>query len=122
MWFKDAAGAKIMELLLSLARVSANATGRSQLIAVLQSVIETATFNGTISIGKPLNTTQKLYIGNLTGDANAWQQVYRLGYWIDCTLQSYVTTDGRTEWKAVYTLIYSKDDAIRKVEGSHVLI
>ena len=27
-----------------------------------------------------------------------------------------------TEWKAVYTLIYSKDDAIRKVEGSHVLI
>ena len=122
MWFKDAAGAKIMELLLSMARVSANSTGRSQLIAVLQSVIETATFNGTISIGKPLNTTQKLYIGNLTGDDQAWQQVYRLGYWLDCVLQSYVTTDGRTEWKAVYTLIYSKDDAIRKVEGSHVLI
>lgn len=122
MWFKDAAGAKIMELLLSLARVSANATGRSQLLAVLQSVIEQATFNGTISIGKPLNTTQKLYIGNLTGDDNAWQQVYRLGYWIDCVLQSYVTVDSRTEWKAVYTLIYSKDDSIRKVEGSHVLI
>lgn len=121
-WFKDAAGAAIMSLLLSMARVSANATGRGQLLAVLQSVVETATFNGTISLGKPLNTTQKLYIGNLTGDANAWQQVYRLGYWIDCTLQSYVTTDGRTEWKAVYTLIYSKDDAIRKVEGSHVLI
>lgn len=122
MWFKDAAGAKIMELLLSLARVSANATGRSQLLAVLQSVIESATFNGTISIGKPLNTTQKLYIGQMTGDPEAWQQVFRLGYWLDCVLESYTTQDSRTEWKAVYTLIYSKDDAIRKVEGSHVLI
>lgn len=122
MWFKDAAGAAIMSLLLSLARVSANSTGRSQLLAILQSVIEQATFNGTISVGKPLNTTQKLYIGNLTGDDQAWQQVFRLGYWVDCVLQSYVTQDGRTEWKAVYTLIYSKDDTIRKVEGSHVLI
>ena len=61
-------------------------------------------------------------IGQLTGDENAWQQVARIGYWLDCVLQSYVTTDSRTEWKAVYTLIYSKDDAIRKVEGSHVLI
>jgi len=122
MWLKDAAGAAIMSLLLSASRVPANTTGRAQLLAILQSVIEQATFNGTISVGKPLTTTQKLYIGNLTGDGEAWQQVYRLGYWIDCTLQSYVTQDGRTEWKAVYTLIYSKDDAIRKVEGSHVLI
>jgi hypothetical protein len=122
MWFKDAAGAAIMGLLLSSARVSANGTGRGQLLAILQSVIEQATFNGTISVGKPLNTTQKLYIANLTGDENAWQQVYRLGYWVDCVLQSYVTQDGRTEWKAVYTLIYSKDDAIRKARGTHVLI
>lgn len=122
MWLKDAAGARIMELLLSLARVSANATGRVQLLGVLQSVIEQATFNGTISVGKPLNVTQKLYITQQTGDPEAWQQVYRLGYWLDCVLQSYVTTDGRTEWKAVYTLIYSKDDVIRKVDGSHILI
>ena len=122
MWFKDAAGAAIMSLLLSLSRVSANSSGRGQLLAILQNVIEQATFNGTISIGKPFTTVQKLYIGQLTGDENAWQQVARIGYWLDCTLQSFVTTDGRTEWKAVYTLIYSKDDAIRKVEGSHVLI
>lgn len=122
MWLKDAAGAKIMELLLSLSRVSANSTGRSQLLAVLQSVIETATFNGTISLGKPLSTTQKLYIANMTGDELAWQQIYRIGYWLDCVMQSYVTIDNRTEWKAVYTLIYSKDDAVRKVEGTHALI
>jgi hypothetical protein len=122
MWFKDAVGAAIMSLFLSAARVSANATGRGQLLAIIQSVIEQATYNGTISVGKPLNTTQKLYITNLTGDENAWQQVYNIGYWVDVNLESFVTTDGRTEWKAVYTLIYAKDDAIRKVEGSHVLI
>lgn len=122
MWFKDAAGAAIMGLLLSAARVPANISGRGQILAILQSVIDLATFNGTISIGKELNTTQKLYITNLTGDEQAWQQVYNLGYWVDCVLQAFVTADSRTEWKAVYTLIYSKDDAIRKVEGSHVLI
>ena len=121
-WLKDAVGTAIMSLLLSLARVPANATGRGQLLAILQSVVEQALFNGTISIAKPLNTTQKLFIGNLTGDPEAWQQVFNSGYWLDCTIQSYVTETNTTEWKAVYTLIYSKDDAIRKVEGSHVLI
>lgn len=122
MWFKDAVGAAIMGLLLSAARVPANSTGRGQMLAILQSVIEAATFNGTISIGKPLTTTQKLFITNLTDDEQAWQQVFRLGYWLDGVMQSYVTTDSRTEWKFVYTLIYSKDDAIRKVQGSHILI
>lgn len=121
-WFKDAAGASIMGLLLSMGRVSANATGRGQVLAILQDPIDRAVFNGTISIGKPLTTAQKLFITNLTGDANAWQQIARLGYWLDVIMQSYTTIDSRTEWKAVYTLIYSKDDAIRKVEGSHVLI
>lgn len=122
MWLKDAAGAALMSLLLSLAKVSANTQGRSQLLAVLQSVIDLAVLNGTISIGKPLTTVQKLFIGNLTGDDNAWQQVFTLGYWVDIAIESYVTVDGRTEYKASYTLIYSKDDTIRKVEGTHALI
>lgn len=123
MWLKDAAGAAIMGLLLSAARVPANATGRGMLLATLQSVIEQATFNGTISIGKPLTVQQKLFITNLTGDEQAWQQVFRLGYWLDGVVQSYVNGQTQaTEWKFVYTLIYSKDDAIRKVEGSHILI
>jgi hypothetical protein len=122
MWFKNLVGSTIMSLLLSLARVSANATGRTQLIATIMSVISEAIRNGTISIGKPFTIVQKLYIGQMTGDDLAWYQVQNIGYWLDCQMVSYVTTDGRTEWKAVYTLIYSKDDAIRKVEGSHVLI
>lgn len=121
-WLKDAAGTAVMELLLALARVSANAKGRVQLLAQLQAVINEALFNGVISVGKRLTQTQKLYISELTGDADAWQQIQNIGYWIDCTMQSYTTTDGRTEWKAVYTLVYSKDDIVRKVEGTHALI
>ncbi|WP_338862857.1 DUF3383 domain-containing protein [Mycetohabitans rhizoxinica] len=121
-WLKDAAGSAIMELLMSLAKVSANVQGRGQLIATLQSVIDQALLNGTISVGKDLNNTQQLYITNMTGEADAWRQVQTIGYWLDCVIQSIVTPDGRTEYKAVYTLIYSKDDAIRKVDGNHVLI
>lgn len=121
-WLKDAAGADIMELLVSLARVSANARGRAQIITTLQGVITRALFNGTISVGKTLNNTQKNYITELTGDELAWYQVQNIGYWLDCVIEQVETQDGRVEYKAVYTLIYSKDDAIRKVDGTHVLI
>lgn len=122
MWLKDHAGAALMSLLLSMGQVSANDGGRAQVLAVLQASIDAALFNGTISVGKPLNTTQKLYIANMTGDDLAWHQVQSIGYWVDAVLESYVTTDGRTEWKCSYTLIYSKNDAIRSVDGTHVLI
>ena len=58
----------------------------------------------------------------MTDDELAWHQVQNIGYWVYCEMQQTVTTDGRTEYKAVYTLIYSKDDVVRKVEGTHVLI
>lgn len=122
MWLKDAAGAEIMSLLLSMPQVSANDGGRAQVLVVLQDVIDRALFNGTISVGKPLNATQKLYISNVTGDDLAWHQIQSIGYWVDAVLESYATTDSRTEWKCSYTLIYSKNDAIRSVDGVHVLI
>lgn len=122
MWLKDEASATILELLLALARVSANAKGRIQILAQIQPVIDLGILNGTISIGKPFTQTQKAYISEITGDPDAWRQVQNSGFWVDCVIQSYNTQDGRTEFKAVYTLIYSKDDAIRKVEGTHILI
>lgn len=122
MWFKDAAAAQILSLLLSVGRVPANNAGVASIIAILQGVIDRALFNGTISVGKALTVLQKLYITQTTGDELAWYQVQTIGYWITCVMQPITTTDGRTEYKAVYTLIYSKDDAVRKVEGAHILI
>lgn len=120
-WLKDAAGAALMTLLLALAQVPANNKGRSQILAVLQSVINQALFNGTISVGKTLSTVQQLYITEITGDPKAWYQVQNQGYWVSVVIESY-SDHGVTRYKAVYTLVYSKDDIIRLIEGSDILI
>lgn len=121
-WLKDAATSAILTLLLALAKVSANSTGRAQLMTTLQSVVSEALANGTISVGKDLTTVQKLYIAEITGDQDAWRQIQSIGYWLDVVMESITTTDSRVEWKAIYTLVYSKDDTIRAVDGTHVLI
>lgn len=121
-WLKDAAGAQVMELLLDLAKVSANTQGRSQLLAILHNVINLALFNGVISVGKLLDAQDKLFITNETGDEDAWRQVQNIGYWLDCVITKVVAENGTASYVAVYALIYSKDDVIRKVEGTHTLI
>lgn len=120
-WLKDNAGVGIMTLLLAETEVPANTKGRSMLLAQLQTTIAAARFNGVISIGKTLTVAQQLAVTNATGDPNAWRQVQNSGYWLDVSIVPY-TNNGVTEYKAIYTLVYSKDDTVRKVEGSHVLI
>ena len=122
MWLKDAAQSAVMGLLLALPRVPANVEGRSQVMAILQDPIDRALFNGTISIGKPLTTAQKLFVAQVTGDPDAYHQVQAIGYWLDAKVESYEGAGGTTEFRIVYVLVYSKDDAVRKVEGQHVLI
>lgn len=120
-WLKDAMSSSIMTLLLALSKVSANSTGRSQVLSSIQGIITQAVTNGTISIGKPLTDAQKSYITSLTNDNQAWQEVFNSGFWVDVNIESFVE-DSVTRYKAVYTLIYSKDDVIRKVEGRDILI
>jgi len=120
-WFKDAAQTAILALLLALPRIPANADGRGQILAILQDPINQALFNGTISAGKTLTTAQRLYVTELTDDPDAFQQVQSIGYWVDCTIEPR-TVDDRTEYVAVYTLVYGKDDTVRKVEGQHILV
>lgn len=121
-WLKDVMGSEVMGLLLAMPEISKNTSGRSQLISILQVGIGKALYNGVISVGKELNTTQKMYITEVTGDELAWAQVQNIGYWLNCWFEEYTTTDGRVEYKAVYLLLYSKDDVIRKVEGTNTLI
>lgn len=121
MWFKDRAGADIMSLQLNLPEIAANDEGIAKLTGCLQNVIGMALNNGAISIGKPLNHTQKTFIREITGDDLAWVQVQSLGYWLKFSLEE-VTAADRVEWVARYLLVYSKKDAIRKVEGTHSLI
>lgn len=123
MWMKDAFLTSIMSLFLNLPRLSANEIGRSQLLLNMQSVISVGLTNGAISVGKPLNATQKAYITQITGSDKAWYQVQTLGYWLDAKLESYVNSDTNlTEWQFNYTFVYAKDDQVRRVLGSDILI
>lgn len=120
-WFKDALGASLMNLLLALTQVPANNLGISQVLAIIQSVIVQALRNGTIQVGRTLDATQKLYITQQTGSNTAWQQVQNAGYWVGAEVQTY-TVGSNTEYKIVYTLVYAKDDVVRLITGSNVLI
>jgi hypothetical protein len=76
-----------------------------------------------ISAGKSLTTVQQQYISQISGDTTAWRQVANIGYWLNVTFSSFVNPNSfLTEWQANYTLIYSKNDAIRSVQGNDVLI
>lgn len=121
-WLKDRIGAAIMELFLNLPQLSANSEGRGYLLTTIQGVgVADALRNGTISVGKALNNTQKLYVASITGVPDAWQQVQTLGYWLDCDIVEEV--DGpNVVYVAKYLLVYAKNDAISKVEGTHTLI
>lgn len=121
-WLKDSVGAAILSLLLGTGRVPANEAGRAQILSVIQDSIDLAILNGTISIGKTLTTAQRLFVTQQTGDALAYHQIQGLGYWVDATIVAYVAPSNITEYKAVYTLLYGKDDAIRFVSGTHSLI
>lgn len=120
-WLKAALSASLMTLLLALPSVGANNLGKSQVLATLQGQVDRAITNGTISVGKPLDDAQKLYITNATNDNKAWRQVQNIGYVLDCDIQSFIQNNLK-QWKAVYTLIYSSDDVIVKIQGTDILI
>lgn len=121
-WFKAAATAQLMDLLMALPQIPATDEGRSIVLGGLQDVIEQALFNGTIAPSKDLTATQRAYVTQITGDELAWQTLQTNGYWVDAVVISYVATGGATEYKIDYTLLYSKADSVNKITGSHILI
>lgn len=121
-WFKDASTVTLINLLLALPQIPANNAGRGMILTQLQAIIDQALLNGVIEAGKALSSEQKLFIANVTGDSQAWIQVQNSGYWVDCRIVPFVDDSAATEYKAVYTLIYSKNDVIRLIQGSDILI
>jgi len=117
-FLKDSISVNIINLLLALSAVSANASGLAQVLTSIQASIDAALFNGVISIGKVLNTTQIAFITSATDDPNAFLQIQNIGYWIDAV----ITEPTANNFVVDYTLLYSKNDVVRKVEGTHTLI
>lgn len=122
MWLKDDITTRILNAFLTLPRIPATNTGRAILLGNVQASVNQAITNGTISVGKILTTAQQQFVTQVTNDPNAWQQVQNIGYWLNVTIVPTVTPDGRTEYKAVYVLVYSTDAQVRSVTGSDILI
>jgi len=120
MWLKDAITVQIMNLFIGSSQVPANSTGRSLILTSIQDPINTALLNGSISVNKILTTAQKQFISSVTNDPDAWFQVQNSGYWIDCEIVPPVSP--AVNYSAAFTLVYSKDDVIRKVVGRDILI
>ena len=116
-WMKAKFWTAIMNLFLAVEKVPANDDGKGMIKTVMMDTITTAIRNGTIQPMKTLNVTQKVYIGQVLNDTDAWKSVYTDGYVLDIVVEQ----DGN-RYIAKYILVYSKGDAIRKVEGSDILI
>ncbi len=122
MWMKSSITTQLFLLFLNSPTVPANESGKSSILGVIQVVIDNAKVNGVISVGKSLTQQQRAYITQQAADETAWRQVESLGYWITVDFEQEVTSDNRIEYYATYTLIYGKDDAIRRVDGRDIMI
>lgn len=121
-WLKAYLTAQILSAQLSLGKIPANNAGRGIILALVTDGVNLAKFNGTISVGKTLTTTQQIAITQLTGDPDAWRDVQINGYWADVAIVEQTGQSGATEYVAQYTLAYAKNDVVRKVDGSHNLV
>jgi hypothetical protein len=121
MWLKDKIIVAGFNLFLAVGKVPANLKGNAMISGVMLDIFELALVNGTFSPQKNLTSTQKAYIESLTNDPDAWQSVYNNGYYFTASVDP-VTTNGLTNYVFNYILIYSKGDAIKKIEGSDILI
>lgn len=121
-WLKAYLTARLLSLQLSLGKIPANNEGRGYVLAQVTDAANLAKFNGTILPGKTLTTAQQIAITQMTGDAEAWRDVQINGYWADAAVVERTGEAGVTEYVIQYTLVYSKNDVVRKVQGSHNLI
>jgi len=120
-WFKSNITARIANLLLALDAIPANLDGEGLIdTGALTGAISLALLNGTILPNKTLTDVQKVYITQVTGDNEAWRQVASLGYWKSVVIRENEQEAG--EYEAVYTIIYAKGDAVRTVDGTHILV
>ena len=123
-WMKATAAASIMNLQLGTNEISADTAGENAVTnALMTDVVNAGLFNGTIRKGKPLTSQAQAYITSLTGNSNAWIQVQNSGYWLQVVIVPW--TDPITQlpgYQIQYTLIYSKNDVVRFVSGTHSLI
>ena len=120
-WLKDALTTKYLNYMLLTSNWYANKAGQAIGQGLVVDIIERAKLNGTITTEKEISEADKVYIYNVTADENAWRQIYQLGYYLITSITK-VTINNQETYQFNYTLLYSKGDSIKKVEGQNILI
>lgn len=120
-WLKDAMTTKYINYMLQTSNWYANKAGQAIGQGLAMEVIDRAKLNGTITTEKEITENDKNYIYNITADENAWRQIYQEGYYIITNIEK-KTINSQVTYVFNYTLLYSKGDSIKKVEGLNILI
>ena len=120
-WLKDAITTDMLNAFLGLDFISADDDGKAILVGVLENNCDEALNNHVFSNGKILTNNQKAYITQLSGDDEVWLDVQNNGYWFDIDITT-ETSGQATIYVGEYTLIYLKNDVVRKVKGRNILI
>lgn len=121
-WLKSYAASKFFALQLGTRGIPNNNDGRGMMLGALHDATRQAFFNGVMSVGKTLTSTQIEAVTQITGDQLAYLEVQNKGYWADVIMTEDVTESGVTEYVAQYTLVYAKKDMVRRIVGSHNLV
>ena len=123
-WMKDAIMVNLVNAFLSLEKMPANDVGEAICRQAIVSVVGEGIRNGAVSVSSTLDNTQMTYIDTIADEEGAWQEVRNHGYWIGLSIrkEKVMSSQNRTRHVCDYVLVYAKGDAIRKVEGSDILI
>lgn len=121
LWLKSRIATEYLNTVTATNKIPADNNGRNIVKSIVLDAVGDAKRNGTITLKESLTTAQIAYIYQLSGgDDGAANEILSNGYWLDVVIQP--VGSSTSEYKAVYTLIYSKGDAIRFVQGYHELI
>lgn len=119
LWLKSRITTRLLTLFLSSNKVPANVDGNARVFAEVDAVCHDAVRNGVIEAGKTLSTSSRTNILSWTRDTKAADRVEDTGYWLQVWIKQ--NDDGKG-YVARYLLIYSKGDAVIKVEGNDAFV
>lgn len=120
-WLKDAIATDVINAFLALDFVSADKDGEAIVVGIIQNNADKALNNHVFANGTVLNETQKAFITQVFNDETKWLECQNNGYAfsVDITTEK---LNNATIHVANYTLVYLKNNVIRKVTGRNILV
>lgn len=120
-WLKDAIASDVLNAFLALDFISADNDGKAVIISIIQNNADKALNNHVFSQGRILTETERAFVTQVFGDETRYLELQNKGYTFDVEITA-VTQNNRQMYKAEYTLVYLKNNSIRKVEGRNILV